>query len=178
LLPYLEQEGLYRLNCNSHHVAIRSQPVPLFRCPADPTGPTTDWAPGNINANARVFGIAPGGTMSLSKVCRGGSSALVFLAERYNVCQRTGVSPGEGRWAYRDDQPHGMAFSSTGPFQVRPDPVTECRYDRPQSGHLDGMNVGLGDGSVRFCAEGISPATWARVVQPTEEAPLPGDWCH
>jgi prepilin-type processing-associated H-X9-DG protein len=45
-----------------------------------------------------------------------------------------------------------------------------------QSPHTNGTNVGLGDGSVRFVTQGISPTTWALACDPRDGTPLGSDW--
>ena len=34
----------------------------------------------------------------------------------------------------------------------------------------------LGDGSVRTCAQGMSPTTWWQAIVPDDGLPLPSDW--
>ena len=57
-------------------------------------------------------------------------------------------------------------------FQVQPDWARSCDSTRPQSPHAGGINVCLGDGSVRFVAVGISAATWAQACDPRDGTPL------
>jgi hypothetical protein len=38
------------------------------------------------------------------------------------------------------------------------------------------MNVGLGDGSVRFVRGTLDPTTWARLNDPRDGQTIPGDW--
>jgi hypothetical protein len=61
-------------------------------------------------------------------------------------------------------------------FQVQPDWVHACDSTRAQSPHAGGIDVCLGDGSVRFVSAGISPATWANACDPRDGAPLGSDW--
>jgi prepilin-type N-terminal cleavage/methylation domain-containing protein len=58
-------------------------------------------------------------------------------------------------------------------FMAYPGP---CDGRRASSGHTSGMNVALGDGSVRFLAQGISGTTWWLAVLPNDGLPLPSDW--
>jgi prepilin-type N-terminal cleavage/methylation domain-containing protein len=44
------------------------------------------------------------------------------------------------------------------------------------SGHTAGMNVALGDGSVRFLSPAISGVTWWNAVVPNDGNPLGNDW--
>jgi prepilin-type N-terminal cleavage/methylation domain-containing protein/prepilin-type processing-associated H-X9-DG protein len=74
----------------------------------------------------------------------------------------------------------------TGPaslFQVRPNnPLTtaghggQCDKRLASSGHSSGMNVALGDGSVRFLSQGISATTWWAACTPEASDILGSDW--
>ena len=61
-------------------------------------------------------------------------------------------------------------------FQVKPQPYLNCNYQVPQAGHTSGINVGLGDGSVRFVNGSISAATWALVTDPRDGQTPGSDW--
>ena len=52
----------------------------------------------------------------------------------------------------------------------------QCFRTFASTGHTGGMNVGLGDGSVRFIAQGISPTTWWIAVVPNDGLVLGSDW--
>jgi prepilin-type N-terminal cleavage/methylation domain-containing protein/prepilin-type processing-associated H-X9-DG protein len=60
-------------------------------------------------------------------------------------------------------------------FQVAPQPGS-CVYQTTHTFHTGGMNVGLGDGSVRFVASGISTTTWQRACNPNDGNSLGNDW--
>jgi prepilin-type N-terminal cleavage/methylation domain-containing protein len=65
-------------------------------------------------------------------------------------------------------------------FQVQPPNFSAspgpCDRRLASTGHTAGMNVGLGDGSVRFLAQGISPVTWASALTPDGGEVLGNDW--
>jgi prepilin-type processing-associated H-X9-DG protein len=61
-------------------------------------------------------------------------------------------------------------------FQVQPNWLIGCDSARAQSGHTGGINVCLGDGSVRFVGAGISAATWANICNPADGIPVPNDF--
>jgi prepilin-type N-terminal cleavage/methylation domain-containing protein len=68
-------------------------------------------------------------------------------------------------------------------FQVmpaRPDQTFagggQCDNRLASSPHTAGMNVGLGDGSVRFLSANINPATWWQALTPAGGEVLNSDW--
>jgi prepilin-type N-terminal cleavage/methylation domain-containing protein len=52
----------------------------------------------------------------------------------------------------------------------------QCDKRKASSGHTAGMNVALGDGSVRFLSQGMSATTWWIAVVPSDGLPMPTDW--
>ena len=79
--------------------------------------------------------------------------------------------------------PPDVGLANRYTFQVQPRNPTkvfsaggECDKRLPSSPHTAGMNVALGDGSVRFLSSGISPATWWSAVVPNDGNILGGDW--
>jgi prepilin-type N-terminal cleavage/methylation domain-containing protein/prepilin-type processing-associated H-X9-DG protein len=68
-------------------------------------------------------------------------------------------------------------------FQVRPNkPLStaggggQCDKRLASSGHSSGMNVALGDGSVRFLSQAMRPATWWAACTPSGGETLGSDW--
>ena len=68
-----------------------------------------------------------------------------------------------------------FAYYSLGIFQLKPT-VATCDYTVAQTPHTGGMQVGLGDGSVRNVSASISLATWQAVLTPAGGEPLGSDW--
>ena len=60
-------------------------------------------------------------------------------------------------------------------FQVRP-AIPDCNPRIPQTPYPGGLLAGLGDGSVRTIAPGISPATFWAAVTPAGGEVLGNDW--
>jgi prepilin-type N-terminal cleavage/methylation domain-containing protein/prepilin-type processing-associated H-X9-DG protein len=134
-----------------------------------------------VQGNARIPTSMPDGT-----------SNVIFFGEIYGSCSLSN-DPGNGGsaaslWAdstlpWRPIMCHNSANKSVSPgfaacntFQVQPVPFGSCDPSRGQSGHTNGMNVCLGDGSVKFVAVSITANTWARACDPRDGNPLGNDW--
>jgi prepilin-type N-terminal cleavage/methylation domain-containing protein/prepilin-type processing-associated H-X9-DG protein len=127
-----------------------------------------------------------------------GLSNIVFYTEMYGSCA-TGVLPltqssnshnNSCLWAgantgfrpvvchnypYRENW-DGRGYTQCLKFQVQPMWNSGCDPARAQSGHTGGINVCMGDGSVRFVSGGISPATWANACHPADGLVMGNDW--
>jgi len=108
-----------------------------------------------------------------------GTANTIFFGEKIGQCNSTGPYPGSPdggnmwtRWDWLDYWQPTFAAFITGPgsiFQVRPLPYTNggpCNPRLAQSLHTGGMNVGMGDGSVRFLSQGISGTVWWALCTP------------
>jgi hypothetical protein len=126
-----------------------------------------------------------------------GSSNTIFFAERYRRCKPGGAEYAtlwaHGAWnmpymphfAYGDPLGTvGYTGSSgiagvVGPnsrFQTVPQNSDQCNPMMTQAVHTGVMLAGLGDGSVRTVASGVSPATWWAAVTPNGGDLLGNDW--
>jgi prepilin-type N-terminal cleavage/methylation domain-containing protein len=71
----------------------------------------------------------------------------------------------------------GTTFTWTGaPYQLAPRGTIACDAQFPQTPHVGGMIVGLGDGSVRIVAPTISQWTFAAACTPAGNETLASDW--
>jgi hypothetical protein len=62
-------------------------------------------------------------------------------------------------------------------FQIAPNPYqSQCNTALAQTPHLPGMNVALGDGSVRSLSSGISGNTWWAACTASGGEVLGNDW--
>jgi prepilin-type N-terminal cleavage/methylation domain-containing protein len=59
--------------------------------------------------------------------------------------------------------------------QLKP-PIKQCDPLRLQAFNSGGINVGMGDGSVRTVSTGVSALTWGYIVDPNDGQVLPSDW--
>jgi len=155
------------------------------------------WGYGNYAANFLVFG-APAqasteGTTTLGFVeVHDGLSNTLFFAERYGTCGSSGNansgstfgnlwSDSNVTWrpafCMNGPVPPTAPYSTCLPFQVAPDWINQCDPWRAQSPHASGMNVGVGDGSVRFLSTNINPGIWANLCDPRDGSVVSGtDW--
>lgn len=78
--------------------------------------------------------------------------------------------------------PPGAPYQSGSPlkrcnmFEIQPDWIRTCHSDQANSPHSGGINVCLGDASVRFVSGGISPTTWQNATDPQDGNQLGTDW--
>ena len=160
-------------------------------------GGANGFAVGCYSANYLVFGNPKGandttcvqGLASLPRSVPDGLSNTIFFGEIYGSCGSTGpASATASLWAdstlpWRPIMCHNTPGKNVKPgyapcnmFQVQPNLSSSCDPSRGQSAHTSGMNVGLGDGSVRFISANISPTTWARACDPRDTLTLGSDW--
>jgi prepilin-type N-terminal cleavage/methylation domain-containing protein len=206
LLPFIEQENIYRLLTPSGYAGGQyPQIINVLRCPSDPSSPSgrstttyggaNNWGISNYAANNYVFGNPTGGnTIGVARMPASipdGLSNTVFFAEVYGTCGSSGTTSllWGSLWADansiwrpgfnlgRSKGGGGLqAYPASPKFQVQPQFMLTCDPERPQSGHTGGINVGLGDGSVRMVTPNVSDVTWARVCDPRDQQPLGNDW--
>ncbi len=127
-----------------------------------------------------------------------GTSNTVFFAEKYARCEYPPLmqTGGGTMWAhpnYNSGQswwpavmaPDFVKYNANcyGPnagamFQVQPNPFlgASCDFTRASTGHSSGIQVALGDGSVRNVSTGISATTWWYAFSPNGQEPLGNDW--
>jgi len=174
LLPYLEQEKLYKRaftdgdKANSWNVA--DAVVPMFIDPQDDSAPdhrfqnaiaTTSYA-----GNWHVF--KDGGSSIPATFADGTSNTMVF-ATRYQICNNTPTA-----WAYSDlyTWTPMFAYYNFEKFQVAP-LQDHCDPKLAQSFSW-GTMVAFGDGSVRGVSRELSDQTWHAIITPAA-GDIPGD---
>jgi len=202
ILPYIEQNNLYKaafvnpdvsdrnggLGTYSQWTApIQNSHVKTYRCPSDYTfndvGGRTSYA-----ANGQVFRHNyQWGGIGLSKYPASipdGTSNTIFYTEKL---QRTFNCTGCCN-NYNDNYwpDWGPIISSsdcnepTGPaaiFQANcKGSPSNCDGNRASSPHTGGINVAMGDGSVRFVSASVSPTTWWSAMTPGGGEVLGSNW--
>jgi prepilin-type N-terminal cleavage/methylation domain-containing protein len=160
------------------------------------------YAYGNYAANYLVFGAPKTPSMEGAATfasIEDGASNVLFIAERYG----TGGNSPDGDinkaygclwsdsyrpwapvfgWNLRVSYPEFQqslpttAYEPCWMFQVAPDPLTECDPGRAQSPHANGMNVGVGDGSVQFLGANIDEQVWCNLCDPRDGRPVSPEW--
>ena len=182
---------------------IVSQPIKVYACPSDPNYGTGQawgggWSWGTYAANYQVFGAPDTGGWDggarIPATFQDGTSNTIVFAEKYARCGGAGALWGHGSWennwcpnfVYGNRQgTQGYQSGWIGPgvvgpgskFQITPNPYqSACVTALAQTAHSSGMNVGLGDGSVRALSAGISGTTWWYACTPSGGEVLGTDW--
>jgi prepilin-type N-terminal cleavage/methylation domain-containing protein len=157
------------------------------------------------SAGAGGLGGNSGNATAAFRTIRDGTSNTIFFAERYSQCGVPGGSPATGSFlqhawgVYQDcqnptplnnkgggnvwlvgyDNPANgwdstSGISGLGP-QWRPTDLNCIAYQL-QSYSAGGLQVGLGDGSVRTVSPSVSVTTWALANHPSDGQAMPADW--
>jgi hypothetical protein len=195
-LTAVSVRGVWFCSVNAYHCP--SEPWPTANgLAATPFGGANKFAYGNYVANYLVFGCplkqSTEGSTKFVEI-KDGLSHTLFLAEHYaNCCGAVGggVLANCPACLWGDSNRYFVpAFCMNGiypseaapyaacmPFQTAPDVVLECDTRRAQTPHHSGMNVGVGDGSVRMISPTVSSLVWARLCDPRDGcAVAEGSW--
>jgi prepilin-type N-terminal cleavage/methylation domain-containing protein len=198
ILPYIEQDNSYNMTLqpNDPHgnnvgpggtALLTYSPfwnvlnanIKTYNCPSDPSNSGNGgWNSGlsSYAYNAQVFPVYWNGYSRFPSSLSDGTSNTIMFTEQRASCvgfwPDWGPSIADASWP----QPVGPAAI----FVTRP-PGTGCPYSGGNtyvatSPHTAGINVGLGDGSVRFVAQSISATTWWYALTPDGGEVLGPDW--
>ncbi len=149
------------------------------------------WAASCYGGNNYVFGNPTSadyktrtlGEATLPASVPDGASNTVIFAEMYGTCGSSGdiANLSGSLWADANSTwrpgfnlgagKGGSGLSTYPPakmFQVAPDFINTCDPERPQGAHVGGINICLGDGSVRFVSGSLDETTWARLCDPRD----------
>jgi prepilin-type N-terminal cleavage/methylation domain-containing protein/prepilin-type processing-associated H-X9-DG protein len=200
ILPYIEQDTLFKSCLTTPDPDGRNGNFPTysqwtphvqqariksFICPSDPTQNDGLGGVCSIGANGQVFldGYGNWGAFPLRYPSQisDGTSNTIFYTDKLARCSY-------GNYTYNYWPDWGPIISSsqegdpTGPasiFQVQPPApggVGNCDGGRASSWHTGGINVSMGDGSVRFVSAGLSATTWWSALTPSGGEVLGNDW--
>ena len=159
----------------------------------------SNFAAGCYRANYLVFGNPNGssdfycvqGSNVLPASIPDGLSNTIFFGKAFTSCgsDNNPADAAASLWAdstilWRPIMCHNTFAKNVNPgyspcylFQgFVPNMFENCDSSRGQSGHIGGMNVGMGDGSVRFVSANISATTWAEACDPRDGSVLGSDW--
>jgi hypothetical protein len=172
------------------------QVMPVFICPTDHTnedgkgmttyGGANQWATTNYAANYYVFGAPEQpnvqGSKRFASITDGLSNSILF-GEIYGTCGWTGdpAFAYGSLWADSNSvwratfctnnsskNPSSAGYPGCAKFQTRPHFMNACDPARAQSIHPGGIQVCLGDGSVRLLPDPIDATVWANLCDPRD----------
>jgi len=204
ILPYIEQENLYRNSNKNPQVGgsgsgTGATQVPIFVCPADGTmlGGIQRYGYATTSYASNLMVFSPKGTGSIVQSMKDGSSNVVIWAERMKDCSPSWGGVTQPAWALHpvfvghgwDTPSFGYAEMGSGydpdftkngavtgyPFQVNPAPV-DCDWYVTQGAHTGTMQVGMGDGSGRGVSASVSAASWNAACRPNDKQNAGSDW--
>ncbi len=204
ILPYIEQQNLYNSTPNDSWGAANGngQYVKTFIAPADPVASGNPYEGGNGRplssyvSNIAVFGPnngsigngwnPPASVGALQTICQDGTSNTMTILEHMSACN------GGESIAFETNYPNGYQVSvfpiqPAGIFytlatrgavplpQIKPN-TNNCNQYTVHGLSSGGIIVGLGDGSVRNVAGGISQYSWSLALIPNDGLVLGSDW--
>ena len=161
------------LQSEAHGIWIRGAHDATFKvlqCPSDPTRTGNSrvynhWGATNYLANFNAWSLQPRGVYSSPIIFPqiiDGTSNTVLFGEGYANCDGVGRIALHSWW-YHNFGIDWYQIANTKAFQHNP-PVKSCDNWRAQSAHKGGMNVGLGDGSVRQVSPSVMQLTWRNLL--------------
>ena len=190
LLPYIEQNNLYKSVGGDSWYCYN--PVKSYMSPSDPVastglGPNSGGRP-TTTYPSNQFVFSPGsGVGSLNEdwnqvssrnIVTGmpdGTSNTIIFGERYASCGGCDSLWTESNPGQCSNDFQGSWFHTTNLPQFNP-AANACDTSTQQAHSSGGILVGLGDGSVRSVASGISQATWTSALLPNDGNVLGADW--
>jgi prepilin-type N-terminal cleavage/methylation domain-containing protein len=176
--------------------------IKSYLCPSDPTAGdgTTGWAGvGSYVYNGILFQADWNGYSRFPASIQDGTSNTIFMTEVYAGATYNKSDQSLWWWDYNSFQTPRNSNGDCGGLNytgvkyvplIRPTPdfcnnntiswtwggaasVCMCRAVSP---HTAGINVGLGDGSVRFVSQSISGVTFVAATTPSGGETLGSDW--
>ncbi len=181
---------------------VMQVPVKTYLCPSDPTANNgfTGWAAvGSYAYNGAIFQADWVGYSRFPASISDGTSNTIFFTDVYAGGTYGNSDQSLWWWDYNSFETPPTATGDCGSLgyygpsftpMIQPSPnfcqttriswgwgghasVCMCRAVSP---HTGGINVGMGDGSVRLLAQGISQTTWWAACTPQNGDVLGPDW--
>jgi prepilin-type processing-associated H-X9-DG protein len=179
-----------------------NRPVKSLICRSDPTGSngSTGWAAvGSYTYNGILIQADWNGYARFPASITDGTSQTIFLTEVYAGANYNNSDQSLWWWDYNSfmTPPNsngdcgGLGFYGPMFTPLWMPTVSYCQNTtspwtwggrasvcmcRAVSPHTSGINVGMGDGSVRFLAQGISQYSWFAACTPSNGDILGNDW--
>jgi len=186
LMPQMEGDTIYK---NTFGWSWQSNAVfKPFTAPGDPSAPGDNKTWGDRGAisyaaNWFVFKGNPPDAWSLSgsqgkfpAVFTDGTSQTIIFTERYCICSNVQHIWGEsGQGAGPGSNNFAPEFHTYALFQTTP-PASQCNPNLVQGFSSSGIQVGMGDGSVRLVSSSLSQSTWQAAITPDGGDILGSDW--
>jgi prepilin-type N-terminal cleavage/methylation domain-containing protein len=172
-LPGESQVSIANSSVTSSSSSLNTIPVTVktYVAPADTTNDPTVPGLTSYASNFLVFGTKGAW---LPGTFRDGTSKTVVLMERYAQAHNS-AGPTQHFWSGTSPWSNWLSATPTSGFQLNPAP--SAAHDlQPQGFSTDGMQVGLGDGSVRTITAGVSFTTWYLACNPADGQVMPSDW--
>lgn len=170
LLPFLEQQNVWKLNENSDNfTVVAAYKIGVLLCPSDPTLGREKFPPSNYSPNYHVFQNVPGGSQALHGI-PDGTSNLIAFGERRAVCLNGG-----GSWSQRDER-YGAWVKNTAPVHSNIEPPDFGDNRHWHEIHAGGINVLMCDGAVFFKSVRTDPKIWQAAVLPDDGVPKDPNW--
>ncbi|HTU89469.1 MAG TPA: DUF1559 domain-containing protein [Gemmataceae bacterium] len=204
ILPFIEQQNLFnQLNYSEYPTAsLYEIPLKMFICPSDFTnGPShyySSYAPNDL-----VFGgtsitnpaplvsasVSAGGGQMYPATISDGTSNTIFWTDIVASCgghTRIWFWAGD-TWngGYYSLGVNGVNYTSATSYTPQFSPgmsLSLCQSggatyaNNATSGHTSVVQAGMGDGSVRSIAQGMSGQAWIYALVPSDGMPMPSGW--
>jgi hypothetical protein len=202
ILPYIEQDNAYKASLgvddrngnlqtytlwNAQNVRVK-----IYLCPSDPTQ-QDKWADSvtSYGFNARIFHISYSGGWGVGSKTfpawlADGTSQTIMTMEKMNrwFAHKPTWAPDEdmnfwpdwGPAIYSPEATEQLAMAGVNSMFRICKNQNEAHGNRANSPHTAGIQVGLGDGSVRFVSQGINVDTWWAAITPNEGDILGSGW--
>jgi len=199
LMPYIEQGNVVN---NTWYGPGQSTPrtvIKTYQAPGDPSLPSNGLGGAGYNgmvtygANAMVFdanqgynswnGSAPGGSAKIPGTFQDGTSNTLVFGERFSVCNvsqngpRSWADTSDGWGSQTGNGVYGGSYGwNGGLFDVGKNQNNCTAWNNYNAFSIAGINVGLGDGSVRTVNSGCSITSWNAAITPAGGEVFDSTW--